>query len=196
MTRDSGRRGLGEEWRPCPGYEGLYEVSSLGRVKTLGDRGGRVRLLRPGPDQTGYPQIALTKDGKRTPKTVHRLVALAFHGDKRNALHIEVAHLDGDMTNARADNLKWVSKVENRAHRKLHGTHDAGENNSNAKLTDDAVREIRSYPLYQIDMKELARRFGVSLRTIDCARRGRTWRHVTPESNASAQDTSHKRMGE
>ena len=165
-----------ERWLPVGGYEGLYEVSNLGRVRSLYFQ--PPRLCKFGKDQTGYPTVMLSKDRKRKPFTVHRLVAVAFHGHKRNALHIEVAHLDGDMANPRADNLKWVSKVENRAHRLLHGTHDAGEQNSGAKLTVEAVREIRSYPPYRIDMKELAHRFGVSRHTIDSVRKGQTWRHV------------------
>lgn len=171
-----------EEWRPCPGYEGLYEVSSFGRVKSLKGRHGHARILATGPDQEGYPMVPLTKEGKRTSKTVHRLVALAFHPDGQSALHCEVAHLDGRRVNACADNLKWVSKVENRAHRKLHGTHDAGEASPSAKLTDAAVAEIRSYPKYQIDLKALGKKFGVSWRTVCSIRRYRSWKHVTPQA--------------
>jgi transposase-like protein len=124
----------------------------------------------------------LTKDGKRRPFTVHRLVALAFHSGKRNALHNEVAHLDGDRTNPRADNLKWVSKVENHFHMRAHGTHPAGIRQSGAKLTDEIVRRVRSLPPGQ-SLAETARRLGVHYETLRRARQGRTWRHVGQTSS-------------
>src|SRR4051812_23187911 len=119
MTCDSG--GL-ETWLPVEGYAGLYEVSDFGRVRSLHRRHKELKILTFGTDQTGYPTVMLSKSCVRKPFTVHRLVALAFHGDKRNALHCQVGHLDGDMKNPRADNLKWVSKTENESHKLRHGT--------------------------------------------------------------------------
>ena len=134
--------------------------------------------------------VPLTKNGRRTCKTVHRLVALAFHGDKRNALHCEVAHLDNDRTNARADNLKWVSKVENRSHRILHGTDDRGEKNHFAKLTEDDVREIRKRAAAGEGCTALGRAFGVHEKTIRNIRDKKKWRHVEAESPQSGGATS------
>ena len=159
-----------EEWRPCPDYEGYYEVSDLGRVRNVNGH-----VLTPGSDWSGYPFVGLTKDGKRTSKTVHRLVARAFHADKMNPLHKEVAHLDGTRTNCRADNLKWASRRENLFHKRAHGTHPEGRKNPRAKLTVQQVREIRAVKGWRIN-ERLARKYGVCASTIDRVRRGKIWR--------------------
>lgn len=139
---DTGSIGaMREEWRPILGYEGLYEVSNLGRVRSLHARFAEPRPCKFGTDQTGYPTVMLSKEGRRKPFTVHRLVAVAFHGSLRNALHREVGHLDGDMKNCRADNLKWVSKTENEAHKYAHGTNSSERF---SKLTKPQVAFIKS----------------------------------------------------
>lgn len=160
-----------EEWRACPDYEGLYEVSSMGRVR---NRRGAILALHP--DRTGYPFVGLTRDGRRTSRTVHRLVCRAFHGEPR-APHREAAHLDGDRSNCGADNLKWVGKVQNHFHMRAHGTHPAGERHGHAKLTAEQVREIRSVQGYRIN-GQLGRKYGVHKDTIGMIRRGETWRDV------------------
>lgn len=172
MTCDSGRR---EEWRAIVGYEGLYELSGLGHVRSF--YFDPPRPLKHGTDETGYPTIMLSKDGKRKPFTVHRLVALTFHADKRNALHCEVAHLDGDMTNPSADNLKWVSKVENESHKLTHGTSQRGEGNGFSRLTENNVREIRAL-VGTMSRAQIAAKFGVVPDTITDVSRRRTWAHV------------------
>jgi hypothetical protein len=172
-----------EEWRPCPRYEGRYEVSSLGRIRSLarietstrGIRRVPACILNPMKNVDGYLQVSLRIEGRLKTARLHRLIALAFHGDKQNPLHKEVAHLDNDRANARADNLKWVSRAENLSHRLLHGTDDRGEKHSSAKLTDAAVREIRATPGVR---RALAEKFGVSPHTIDDVRSGKRWRHV------------------
>jgi hypothetical protein len=94
-----------EGWRPVHGYAGFYEVSNLGRIRSAAT--ARVLSL-DGTDKDGYPVVSLNRFGVRKTHALHRLVALSFHGDKCNALHNEVAHLDGDKTNPRSDNLKWA----------------------------------------------------------------------------------------
>lgn len=163
-----------EIWEPIAGYEGLYEVSDLGRVRSL--RHAPIMLLSPWPDSDGYPRIGLWDGERQTKFPVHRLVALAFHGDKRNVLHNEVAHLDGDSANPRADNLKWVSKVENRSHRKLHGTESNGERHGNARLTEAAVRHIRSTSATR---SSLAAQYEVTPWAIDDVRSRRNWKHIS-----------------
>lgn len=113
-----------EEWRPVPDYDGLYEVSNFGRVRSM--YWSPPRLLALTTDQSGYLVVQMNRKGRRRPYTVHRLVCRAFHGSG-DPLHNEAGHLDGNRRNARADNLKWVSKVENHSHKRLHGTHQAGD---------------------------------------------------------------------
>lgn len=164
----------GERWLPVPGYEGLYEVSDMGRVRSI-RRGGAI--LANCTDYSGYPVVQLSRAGSRKPHTTHRLVCRAFHGEQPNPLHNEVAHLDGDRTNARADNLSWVSKVENHAHKRVHGTHQSGEKHPRAKLKQQDVAEIRTSTF---TARDLAVRYGVSVHTISDIRRKRRWKTDAP----------------
>lgn len=180
LTPPEGGRGR-EEWRPVLGYEGLYEVSNYGRVRSL-YRGGAI--LRPWANKDGYPLIALNRDGARKTYQLHRMVCRVFHGEP-TLLHNEAAHLNGDRADASAANLKWVSKVENHSHKRLHGTHQAGEKHPRAKLTEANVIAIRhaSQP-YGI----LAARYGVSWRTISDIKCGKRWRCVIESPTGEAGD--------
>lgn len=161
-----------EEWRPVVGYEGHYEVSSAGRVRSL--YFDPPRPIATFLDKDGYPRLHLNKNRERRGFRLHRIVCEAFNGPS-NPLHNEAAHLDGNRANASAENLKWVSKVENHSHKRRHGTHQAGEACPSAKLTEDAVRAIRAT---RSPYKELAARFGVTTHAIEDVKRGRNWRHV------------------
>ena len=122
-----------EEWRAVPGYEGLYEVSSLGRVRSL-DRvvytvryhaaSGPRRILgyylRARSNPAGYPMVDLQRDSKPTAMAVHAIVALAFLGPRPDGY--EVAHGNGDRADARLENLRYATPKENQADRYLHGT--------------------------------------------------------------------------
>ena len=99
-----------EKWKPIPGYEGLYDVSDQGRVRSH-YRGGRI--LQMTKTRNGYPSVSLHKAGRQTTKAVHRLVAEVFLGPSE--LHVN--HKDGDKTNNRARNLEWCTHAENMTHR-------------------------------------------------------------------------------
>lgn len=110
---------MDEEWRDVAGYEGLYKVSSLGRVYSvprLSANGSRVgnRVLSPNRHKNGYLSVMLSKDGRANRALVHRLVARAFLGvdDERT----EVNHIDGRKDNNAVSNLEWCNHSENNAH--------------------------------------------------------------------------------
>lgn len=119
---------MNEEWKPIKGYEGLYEVSNQGRVRSLGrimnrrTRWGNIseykvapRIMTPKPCQGGYLFLNLfDTNGVRKMHKVHRLVAEAFLPkiETRN----EVNHKDEDKTNNCVDNLEWVNHKENCNH--------------------------------------------------------------------------------
>jgi len=102
-----------EIWKPVDGYEGLYEVSNLGRVKSL-PRNGTIldeRILKQGMDRYGYHQVILSKDDQRKCAKVHRLVATAFLQNESNLPCIN--HKDENKQNNDVSNLEWCSYVYN-----------------------------------------------------------------------------------
>ena len=107
-----------EIWKNVEGFEGLYEVSNLGRVKALDryvvNNGGlqhkKERILKQRINKNKHCTVVLCKDGKTYPRLVHRLVAIAFIPNPDNKPIID--HIDTDPTNNRVDNLRWVTQQE------------------------------------------------------------------------------------
>ena len=101
-----------EEWRPVVGYEGLYEVSNMGNVKSLNYRGtGKEGILKPYDDGHGYLKVMLSKEGKDKQYRINRLVAQAFIENPDNLP--EVNHKDKVRTNNCVDNLEWCTTQYN-----------------------------------------------------------------------------------
>lgn len=100
-----------EEWRPIFGYEGLYEVSNLGRVKSLNyNKTGKEKILSFGISN-GYLQVALHKNGSKEQPLVHRLVWEAFYGKIPDGMVID--HIDTNRQNNSVENLRCVTPKEN-----------------------------------------------------------------------------------
>jgi hypothetical protein len=112
-----------EIWRPVVGYEGLYDVSSLGRVKSLerlslSGKRIRERILKPLPTAR-YPGVTLHRERIQTRHYIHRLVALAFLGPCPEGQ--EVRHKDGGRDCPRLSNLEYGTHAENMQDMVLHG---------------------------------------------------------------------------
>lgn len=108
-----------EIWKPVVGFGGYYEVSNLGRVRSVGraDSSGkfrRAKLLTHKNSAERYISISLYVDGVTVNKMIHRMVAEAFIPNPDNLP--QVNHKDGDAHNNRADNLEWVTPAENIKH--------------------------------------------------------------------------------
>jgi hypothetical protein len=163
---------MGEIWKPIPGYEGHYEASSLGRTRSVDrqvvtsrikadgtpvteNRVGRIRKTRHAKD--GYLLVNLSVDGIRKTVSVHPLVCAAFHGPKPGPQFVS-CHNNGIRDDCRSDNLRWDTQSGNLKDRHAHGTAPTGENQYGAKLTWDAVREIRAS---NDNVHALADRYGV-----------------------------------
>lgn len=121
-----------EIWKDINGYEGLYQVSNMGRVKSIGryitfDNGWSNEakmyihggILEISKQSQGYSQVSLCKKGRRITKRLNRLVAIAFLPNPYNKP--QVNHIDGNKSNNCANNLEWVTDIENKKHAKEHG---------------------------------------------------------------------------
>ena len=109
-----------EIWRDIKGYEGLYQVSNLGRVKSLErdyiSANGGIRhidehYLKQAKTEKGYLRVTLLKNGKRSSKQVHRIVGEAFISNPDNKPQID--HINGDKTLNIVSNLRWATNREN-----------------------------------------------------------------------------------
>lgn len=101
-----------EEWRDIPGYEGLYQVSDHGNVRSLNyKKQGVVGLLYLKRHPKGYRQVELSKDGIKRMMTVHRLVALTFIPNPNECAVVN--HLNEDKADNRKTNLEWCTKSHN-----------------------------------------------------------------------------------
>lgn len=109
-----------EQWKDIPGYEGKYQVSDLGNVRSLDYKGmGICQLLQLSNQKHGYLVIKLTLNRIRKLFLVHQLVAMTFLGHKPNGHKIQIDHIDHNRHNNRLDNLRLVTARENMDNRLL-----------------------------------------------------------------------------
>lgn len=100
-----------EEWRDVEGYGGDYQVSNLGRVKSL--KFGKERMLKLHLGDRGYFRVAISNYGKIKTVMVHKLVAMAFLKHKPNGHKLVVDHIDNNPKNNCLDNLQIITQREN-----------------------------------------------------------------------------------
>lgn len=170
---------INEIFKPIAGYEGKYEVSNHGRVKSIG---GKFRLAGDSfigaVDKLGYVATTLRQDGRRLCIRVHTLVANAFLSKPESNEPLCVNHIDGDKANNRVDNLEWATFRENNEHAVSTGLHNLkGEKHPVAKLSESDVLEIRE--LYKTcSQRYIAERFNVKRRHLSDVITGKCWGHL------------------
>lgn len=169
-----------ERWLPAVGWEGLYEVSGLGRVRSLPRLGTYGKILKPqggARHRRRYLTVGLTRDGKTSSVSVHVLVARAFLGPVPTGL--EVCHGPGGSLDNRAANLSYGTHAKNAGPDKHRdGTMPIGIQAHSAKLNDNIVSGCRIRAAAGESFTSLAREFGVIPKTMRLAVLGQTWKHV------------------
>ena len=162
----------GEIWRPIAGYD-AYHVSNFGRVKSFYNC--KIIIRKPVLSMTGYLNVNLSKDGKKKWFSVHRLVAQSFIPNPDNKP--EVNHIDGHPMNCYVGNLEWSTSKENQQHALANGLRAQGEEQVQAKLTNEQVGYIRNNP-DRLNLEQLAEKFGVRPATISRIQLGQKYKNA------------------
>ena len=180
-----------ETWKPINEYEGYYEISSHGRVKSLSRSilrsNGRVQSFKERTLSEYHAKITeryissyvhLYRDGVGKPLKVSRLVAIAFLGNPPTDKH-ECCHNNGNPLDNRVSNLRWDTRSANQLDRILHGTSNRGEKCASSKLTLAQVLEIRSMrDVLAMKYSDISKFFTINERSVRqiCIRE--RWAHV------------------
>ena len=169
-----------EEWKPVRGYDGLYEVSSMGRVRALFRVGNFYkpgRILKPWLLRNGYLQVHLTRPKeKRKAFCVHRLLLEAFVGPA--PIKCEARHINGVRAENTVKNLAWGTHKENVEDSRRHGTLIEGERAGSSKLTAEEVLEIRKAYFSGLSLQFIAECYDIDRTNVWNIGRYKTWRHI------------------
>jgi hypothetical protein len=175
-----------ENWKAIPGYEGLYEASDLGRVRSLDrvvftqsgiSRRIKGKLLKPITCKDDLrQQVSLCKDYCVTVIRLHHVIMLTFVGNRPEGL--VTCHYDGNPSNNALSNLRYDTASSNMKDAVRHGTANLGERCPSAKLTAEQVLEIRC----RLEMGEkvaiISQSFGISHQQISKIKNRTRWQHI------------------
>lgn len=167
----------GEVFKDIPGYEGQYQVSNLGRVKSLKTKNGRIMRLKK--TWSGYVQVCLCQGNVKTHHSVHALVLEAFVS-LRPEKHV-ANHIDGERSNNRLSNLEWVTQQKNIMHKYevMQQPHAVpprlyGENHPLA-LSQDVAKQIMAAYESGSSARRVGKQFGTSKTTVLKIVNGEHW---------------------
>jgi hypothetical protein len=174
-----------EIWKDIEGYEGLYQVSNLGRVISLErkEKSGKLfrkrnqKILKLESDKRGYQRILLYKNNVTKKYLVHRLVCLSFLKNHENKKQIN--HINGVKYDNRLENLEWCNQSENQIHAYKKGLQKPiiGEDCVYSKINECIAIKIK-YSYKDLYLKDIAKKYNIALSTICDIRKGRTWKHI------------------
>jgi hypothetical protein len=181
---------MNELWKAIPGYEGFYEVSSLGRVKSLARKCNhpfrknlKEKILKNRMSSGGHVAVVLCDDKHRVYGPVHRLVLQAFVGPCPP--NMECCHNNGIPDDNRVENLRWDTRRSNHLDRMKHGVWVQnkvipclGEAARHSKLKNEDVRRIREAALFGARKSDLSRAYEIKQSHIIDIIKRRAWRHI------------------
>lgn len=175
---------MNEIWKSVVGFCGEYEVSNIGRVKTLKWKKSP-HIMRLTISKRGYFRVFLSKNDKKKNYNVHQLVACAFLG--MPPVGHEVCHNDGNRLNNNLDNLRYGTRCDNIHDAIKHGTFIGGRGRKNASRFSQLTKEV----VVAIFMSEekpsvLSRRYNVHHTHISKIKQGKNWGHVTASLNSQS----------
>jgi hypothetical protein len=194
-SSDEDRRcdvGSSEVFVDIQGYEGYYQVSNYGNVRSLDrvikEKTGKIqtlkgRILKPRINPGGYYHVGLGKNGTRATFAIHQLVARAFipNPNKKRTVN----HINGDKLSNNVSNLEWSTYSENLEHAYKTGLRQAVKpsevacKNYRRKLNEQQVREIKRLIVADfLTLKQIANQYNVGRSTISSIKSGRNWRHI------------------
>jgi hypothetical protein len=175
-----------EIWKDIEGYEGLYQISNYGRVKTLSritNFGNRIKIIpeiikKLSNDKDGYLITTLSKQSRKKNIKIHRIVADTFIDNPLNKPTVN--HKNGIKTDNYVSNLEWATYLENNLHGYNHNLiSHKGINNSSSKLNESEVMEIRElYRNKKLKHRELSAMFNVSTANITNILNRKIWKHI------------------
>jgi len=170
-----------EIWKDINGYEGLYQISNLGRVKSLNKLKGKNTktkeiIMNPSINKKGYKCIVLCKNSKQKHFRVHRLVAQSFIPNSENKKIVN--HIDCNKINNHESNLEWVTHKENEIHAKANGLKPHGESHGRAKLTKQDIYKIKQLIKNNFKLKSIAFLFEISITHVSRIKNNKSWRCV------------------
>lgn len=167
----TGQAKTDEVFKDIKGYEGLYQISNYGVVKNANGK-----LLTISKNQHGYPTVKLSNGDRGKRMLLHRLLAIAFIPNPNN--HNEINHINGIKSDNKLTNLEWCDRSHNIKHSFDIGLNShRGSRNSNAKLTEKEVTEIRILQNILCNDK-LSKLFGVRKTMISQINLGQAWKHI------------------
>lgn len=177
-----------EQWLDVPGFEGFYEVSDCGRVRSVdrvvdtqrGPRRYRGVMRRLHQQASGHLLVTLSRPGeKMLTFAVHRLVMMAFRRLPQDGRHDVVLHINRDRTDNRVANLTLATRSDIEERKQADGTTPHGETSGTAHLTEEEVQEIRVLcAAGDLTQREIASMYGVVHSTIGAIHRRELWAHL------------------